>query len=229
MKKPLLRPQNKIKRLQWAKQHSSWTSREWQRVLWSDESKFQIFGSNRRVFVRWRPGERGKIECIVPTVKHGGGSVMVWGCFGNNTIGDLKLIEGVLNKEGYKQILQENALPSGSRLIGHNFVFQEDNDPKHSSKLCRGYLEENERQGVLSQMKWPPQSPDLNPIELLWDELDRKVRESKPTSKGNLWELLQKSWNEISQETLSKLTERMPRICRAVMKAKGGFFEENKI
>ncbi|GAB0089654.1 hypothetical protein DMENIID0001_042320 [Sergentomyia squamirostris] len=87
-----------------------------------------------------------------------------------------------------------------------------------------GYWENKEKQEVLSHMKWPPQSPDLNPIELLWDELDREVMENKPTSKTHLWELLQKSWEEISQETLSKLTERMPRLCRAVIKAKGGFF-----
>ncbi|GAB0092568.1 hypothetical protein DMENIID0001_075710 [Sergentomyia squamirostris] len=223
MKNSLLRPQNKIKRLQWAKNHSSWTSREWTKVLWSDESKFQIFGSRRRVFVRRRQGERANMECIVPTVKHGGDSVMVWGCFGNNTTGDLKLIEGVLNKEGFNQILEENALLcplwaalSGEILSSMMIMIQ---------NIHQNCVENIWSQGVLSQMKFP----DLNPIELLWNKLYRKVRESKTTSKIHLWELLQKSWNEISQEILIKLTERMPCLCRAVIKAKGGFFEGNKI
>lgn len=229
LRKPLLRPQNKIKRLNWAKEHVNWSINQWKRVLWSDESKFEIFGSNRRIFVRRRRGERALAECVVPTVKHGGGSVMVWGCFGNSRVGDLIKIDGILNKEGYKKILEENALPSGQRLIGRGFVFQEDNDPKHSSKLCRGFLEEKQKRRVLNYMHWPPQSPDLNPIELLWEELDRKVRLKGPTSKTNMWEILQDTWNEITVETLFKLTSRMPRLCQAVILAKGGFFDESKI
>lgn len=133
LRKPLLRPANRKKRLEWAKKRS----------------------------------------------------IMIWGCFGNNQVGDLIIIEGILRKEGYKKILEENVLPSGRRLIGRGFVFQEDNDPKHSSNLCRNFIKEKENRRV-----WPPQSPDLNPIELLWDELNRGVRKQAPTSKTYLWELL---------------------------------------
>uniref|UniRef100_A0A8C8CA09 Crk-like protein n=2 Tax=Salmoninae TaxID=504568 RepID=A0A8C8CA09_ONCTS len=51
----------------------------------------------------------------------------------------------------------------------------EDNDPKHTSRLCKGYLVKKEPDGVLHQMTWPPPSPD--PIEMVWDELDRRVKE----------------------------------------------------
>lgn len=229
MRKPLLRPQNKVKRLAWAKKHQNWSISQWKKVLWSDESKFEVFGSHRRVFVRRRVGERALEDCIVPTVKHGGGSVMVWGCFGNNRVGDFIKIEGILKKEGYKTILEENVLPSGRRLIGRGFVFQEDNDPKHSSKLCRGFLEEKEKRRVLNYMVWPPQSPDLNPIELLWDELDRKVRTKCPTSQKNLWEILQKAWTEITPQVLDKLICRMPRLCEMVIRKNGGFFDEKDV
>ncbi|CAJ0928226.1 unnamed protein product [Ranitomeya imitator] len=104
--------------------------------------------------------------CLIPTVKHGGGGVMVWGCFAGDTVGDLFKIEGILNQHGYHSILQRHAIPSGLRLVGPSFIFQQDNDPKHTSRLCKGYLTKKESDGVLRQMTWPPQSPDLNPIKM---------------------------------------------------------------
>ena len=54
---------------------------DWKTVLFVDESKFEIHGNNRRIYVRRRPGERLSSQCIKPTVKHGGGNIQVWGCF----------------------------------------------------------------------------------------------------------------------------------------------------
>ncbi|CDQ58310.1 unnamed protein product [Oncorhynchus mykiss] len=53
---------------------------------------------------------------------------------------------------------------------------------QHTSRLCKGYLTKKESEGVLQQMTWPPQSPDPNPIEMIWEELDRRVKEKQPTS-----------------------------------------------
>ena len=78
-KKPLLKNTNKKKRLAWTKKHEQWTLNWYKSVLRSDESKFEIFGSNRCVIVRLRVGERMISACVVPIVKHGGGGVMVWG------------------------------------------------------------------------------------------------------------------------------------------------------
>lgn len=228
-RKPLLRLQNKQKRLRWAQEHANWTKEQWNTVLWTDESKFQLFGSNRRVYVRRRQGERASPQCITPTVKHGGGSVMVWGSFAAGKVGDLYKVEGILNQHGYHSILQRHAMPSGTRLVGPNFVLQQDNDPKHSSKLCKNYLEKKQEAGVLTVMTWPAQSPDLNPIELLWDELDRRVRSKQPTNLRQLWEFLQQEWSEIPASYLENLVARMPKLCQAVIKAKGGYFEETRI
>jgi hypothetical protein len=85
-------------------------------------------------------------DCMVPPVKHRGGSVMVWGCFSGCGTGNLVKINGIKKKEQYKQILQENTIPSGLNYIGHGFIFEQDNDPKHGSKLRRGYVE-NKKNG----------------------------------------------------------------------------------
>ena len=128
-------------------------------MLWTDESKFEVFGSKRRKYVRQRPNEKMLKQCITPSVKHGGGSVMIWGCFGATAVGDLHRVQGIGNQHGYRSILQQHAIPSGKRLIGANSGIQQDNDPKHTSKLCKRYLEKKESDGVLSMMDWPPQSP----------------------------------------------------------------------
>ena len=76
---------------------------------------------------------------------------MVWGCFAGDTVGDLIKIEGTLNQHGYHSILQQDVIPSGLHLVGPSFIFQQDNDPKHTSRLYKGYLTKKESDGVLRQ------------------------------------------------------------------------------
>ena len=157
----------------------------------------------------------------------GGGGVMVWGCFAGDTVGDLFKIEGTLNQHGYHSILQWHAIPSGLRLLGLSFNFQQDNDPKHTSRLCKSFFTKKKSDRVLRQMTLSPQSPDLNPIEMVLDEMDHRVKAKGPTSAQHLWELLQDCWKTISDEYLLKIIGRMPRVCKALIKAKGGYFEES--
>ena len=126
-----------------------WTKRKWSKVLFTDESKFDLFGSNRRTFVRRLANERYKKECLTPTVKHGGGNIMVWGGKCTKGVTQLKRVEGIMDKKMYHSILVYRAIPEGKRLLGKGFVFQEDNDPKHSSNYCRNYLATKEKSGRL--------------------------------------------------------------------------------
>ena len=105
-KKPLLNHTNNNKRLAWSKQHEEWTLDWWKFVLCSDDKKLEIFGSNRCVFVRCGVGERMISACVFPTVKHGRGGVMVWGCFAGDTVCDLFRFQGTFNQHGYHRILQ---------------------------------------------------------------------------------------------------------------------------
>jgi hypothetical protein len=72
---------------------------------------------------------------------------------------------------------------------------------QHTSRLCKGYLTKKQSDGVLHQITWPPQSPNLNPIEMVSDELDRRVKEKQPTSAQHMWELHQDGWKSIPGET----------------------------
>jgi hypothetical protein len=71
---------------------------------------------------------------------------------------------------------------------------------QHTSRLFKGYLTKKEDGEVLHQMTWPPQSPDLNPISMVCDELDRRVKEKQPTTAQHMWELIQHCWKSIPGE-----------------------------
>ena len=113
-KKPLLRKKNIRDRLKWAREHRDWTNEQWANVLWTDESQFMLFGSNKRFYIRRRVGEKYLNECLHPTMKHGKGSVMVWGGFCANGTSPLKLITGKMDKIAYRQILIHYGLKSGT-------------------------------------------------------------------------------------------------------------------
>ena len=156
IRKPLLRGGNKEKRLKYAKPHKDWAQEMFNRVLYTNESKFEIFGTKRRQYVLRRIGEANQPECLNPAIKHGGGSLQVWGCLYSSGVGDLIKIEGQLTRERYMDILRHLAVSSGMRLIGHNFILQQNNDPKPCSRAAKNYLNKMAEEGVLELMTWPP-------------------------------------------------------------------------
>ena len=98
-KKPYISDRNKRKRLAFAKEHVNKPAEFWNSILWSDESKFNMFGCDGRARVWRSKHEAFSQSCLKPTVKHGGGSVMVWGCMAASGVGDLHFIDGIMNAE----------------------------------------------------------------------------------------------------------------------------------
>lgn len=81
---------------------------------------------------------------------------MVWGGISVNGVSTLKRIDGIMDKKVYHNILVRQAVPAGLSLIGKGFILQEDNDPKHASKLCRGYLEKRKTKVAISAIFYRP-------------------------------------------------------------------------
>ena len=219
-KKPYISEANRRKRVVWAKEHVSWGVDRWEKVLWSDESPY-VLQYQGLVRVWRRRGERYHPCCLKGTVKHDK-KIMVWGCMSANGVGDFIRIFVVLVKEKYRQILIHNAVPSGKRLLGRGFIFQQDNDPKHTAKIVKKYLKNRANDHTLEVLDWPSQSPDLSPIENLWQILDTATKNRKPSSEEQLFEVLKAAWAKIDSVVLKKLVRSMKQRCEAVI-ANNGF------
>ncbi len=100
------------------------------------------------------------------------------------------------------------------------FLFQHDCAPVHKARSIKIWMSEF---GV-EELDWPAQSPDLNSIEHLWDELERRLRARpyRPTSVSDLTNALLEEWSKIPIKTLLNLVESLPRRVEAVIAAKGG-------
>jgi len=221
-KKPLLSKVQKKKRLAWAKKYKSWTKKDWEKVLFSDESPFTLFPNSGKLYVRRRVGEEFLDECISPTVKFGGGKIQVWGCFSYCGAGSLYRIKGRMNGADYRSILKHRMAPHHKELKqreGVDFIFQHDNDPKHKSHVAQNYLR-NQNYTVLD---WASQSPDMNPIENLWNLVKRAIyqRIDRASSLDDLFDIVKEEWEKIPLAAMRTLVHSMPQRCKAVIASKG--------
>ena len=123
--------------------------------------------------------------------------------------GDNVKISGTPTKEKYKQILQHHAVPHGNRLIGKGFLFQQDHDPKHTSNVVKQYLENKITAVVLQMLEWPPQSPDMNPIEAIWDFLETEKNKRNSTNFVEQWNVRKDIWHNIPVRLLQSHTGSM--------------------
>ncbi|CAB4383710.1 unnamed protein product [Rhizophagus irregularis] len=168
--KPLLSEKHRANRLKWAKKHKKF---DWKQVIFTDESTFQLFQSNRKV---WKFIGRPK---VFRTVKHPQ-KVHVWGCF---------------SFSGF------------------------DNDPKHRSKICKKWKEENE----VTVLPWPSMSPNQNPIENVWQLMKIKISKKKIKTTKRLKAELTKEWNQLPVGLANNLVYSMEKRVMALINAGGDY------
>lgn len=218
-KKPFINQKQRERRLRWCHEHKNWSLDQWRTVIFSDESKFQLF-SNKGT-VRRRPGERYKPECLQATVKFPD-SAMIWSCMSYHGVGRMFLLEknARFNARLYQGVLENRLLLSANEWFPNGgYLFQDDGAPCHRAKSVVAL---KERLHIPSLDWWPGQSPDLNVIENLWNRVDQLVSEIAPKTRQELIGAIIRVWNHvITQDLLHNLIDSMPRRIEAVINAKG--------
>ena len=142
---------------------------------------------------------------------------MVWGGISHGVKSPLIVVPRNLTAVRYRDvILRPVAVPLVQQ---HQMTFQHDNVRPHVARVCQDFLANN-----FVPLDWPPYSPDLFPIEHLWDELDRRVRRRRntPNTLGQLRTALLKEWENIPIRKINALVNSMQRRIRAVINARGG-------
>ena len=224
---PPLTQARRLRRMAWLTAHAPrrFPMRQWRRVLFTDESRFTLFRPDGRHRIYRRRGERFTDACVVEWDRFGGGSVMVWGGIAHGVKSQLIVVDGNMTAVRYRdEILRPVAVPLVQQ---RHLILQQDNARPHVARVCQDFLANNN----IVPLDWPPYSPDLSPIEHLWDELDRRVRKRQnpppptpppPATLAQLRNALINEWNNIPMRTVNALVNSIQRRIRAATAARGG-------
>lgn len=219
-RKPPISEENRLLRLAWAMQHLDWTPEQWALILWTDET-WVTGGRHTRTWVSRRDGEEFDPTCIVEKIQRKSGW-MFWGCFsgltgkGPGIFWEKKW--GKINKESYV----EHTVP-----VIHSFILEhpelllmQDNAPGHGAQYT---TDELKARGI-NLIYWPPYSPDLNPIESVWNIMKDWIQEhylEEKLSYKVLRKAVTEAWEGVGQEKLNELLSTMRARCEAVIQANG--------
>ncbi|GFW59259.1 transposable element Tcb1 transposase [Trichonephila clavipes] len=199
-------------RLTWSRVHALWTPQQWSCVMFSDESRFSLqFDSHRTLTLR-APGTRYHQENTIERHRYGVAAWLVWGgiIIGSRT--DLHVQSVTMTGHIYRDVILEQHVRWFRGAMGAEFLFMDDNARPHRANIVDKCLQSE----PITRMDWPAYSPKLNPIEHVWDMLDRRIaaRQPPPTCLPELRRALLDEWCNIPQDQIDNFILSMPRRCR---------------
>lgn len=200
--------------------------KNWRNVIFTDECTFSSVNEGPLRVYRPR-STRYERQYTKMVARSGRFSVSVWGWMSADGLGILHRIQGKLNAEQYLHILKNVMIPSVRHLYPEGTIeFQQDNAPIHTAQLIQNWLS---NENYINLIDWPPCSPDLNPIENVWAETKRVLRENwvypGPRNADELWLLVHEAWEEVahSENYAKRLVNSMPRRMNLVVEEEGSW------
>jgi transposase len=220
LRSPARTPAHRRRRVYWARLRLEEVT-PWDDILFSDESRFCLHNDSRRPRVYRNSGNRTLSQYVQPVVAFGGAGVMVWAGISMNFRTDLHIIDGSLTGQRYNDDIILGPVLNRANAIGrHNFILLDDNARPHRAQVVLNTFGDEE----INHLPLPPLSPDLNPIEHVWDFLQRRLdnHHPHPTTRQELRDVLPVLWQQIPQEHINHCIASMPARCEAVIEAHGG-------
>jgi hypothetical protein len=212
----LLSEANRLKRLAFAKELIQWSDDKLNSIFWTDETKVQSWPNGEIVFYR-APGD---LEITTPMKNNGGGGVMFWGCMTRAAWGPLTVCDGTINGSKYLQLLKDFVIPE-FEAAEDGFIFQQDNAPAHKKREVMEFLSEQ----TFEILNWPPQSPDLSPIEWIWNNIKMKMKalQPRPRTPAKIREAILDIWDNLDDQCRVKTCDTFKLRLRECIANKGGF------
>ncbi|GBM41448.1 Transposable element Tc3 transposase [Araneus ventricosus] len=164
------------------------------------KKKWNLYGPDRNI--KYWPVLRKEPSSFFSR-QSGGGSMMVWAAFGFKGKVALAFLDGRQNSSKYIEILENHLMPFAENISGGNWEYQHDNAPIHTSNATKNYLNSKN----VTVLKWPPMSPELNPIENVWCIMSRQLYENGGQfySVNALKAAIESAWYNLEPEILQTL------------------------
>ncbi|GFU14046.1 transposable element Tcb2 transposase [Trichonephila clavipes] len=215
-----LTPAHRRRRSVWCREHRNWRDNEWGRVLFTDESRFSLNSDSHRILIWRERGSRNHPSNIIERDRYGGRGVLVWGGIMLGSRTDLRIFDaGSVNGTRYCNEILLPYVRLFRGVMDLQFLFMNDNAPCHRTVAAEQLLESED----IERMDWPERSPDLNPIEHVWDFLDRRLaaRTLPPVTIRELRLALQDEWAAMPQQLIDTLILSMGRRCETCLAVRG--------
>ncbi|GFX36118.1 transposable element Tcb2 transposase [Trichonephila clavipes] len=199
-----LTPAHRRRHSLWCREHRNWRDNEWRRVLFTDESRFSLSSDSHRILIWRERGSRNHHSNTIERDRYGGRGVLVWGGIMLGSRTDLHIVDaGSVNGTRYCNEILLPYVRLFRGAMGLQFLFMDDNAPCHRTVAAEQLLESED----IERMDWPARSPDLNPIEHVWDFLGRRLaaRTLPPVTIREFRLALQDEWAAMPQQLIDTL------------------------